>query len=49
MLPCTGKMTREEAIRYMMAHEALNERAVTAEIERYMAMLGRLWPIKQAS
>jgi uncharacterized protein (DUF885 family) len=37
----TGKMTREEAIAYMMAHEALNEQAVTAEIERYMAMPGQ--------
>jgi uncharacterized protein (DUF885 family) len=37
----TGKMTREEGIAYMMAHEALNEQAVTAEIERYMAMPGQ--------
>ena len=37
----TGKMTREEAIAYMMAHEALNEQVVTAEIERYMAMPGQ--------
>ena len=37
----TGKMTREEAIAYMMSHEALNEQAVTAEIERYMAMPGQ--------
>jgi uncharacterized protein (DUF885 family) len=37
----TGKMTREEAIAYMMEHEALNEQAATAEIERYMAMPGQ--------
>lgn len=33
----TGKMTREEAIEYMMNHEALAESVVTLEIERYMA------------
>jgi uncharacterized protein (DUF885 family) len=37
----TGKMTREDAIRYMMDHESLSEAAVTAEIERYMAMPGQ--------
>lgn len=37
----TGRMTREEAIAYMMSHEGLNEQAVTAEIERYMAMPGQ--------
>lgn len=32
----TGKMTREEAITYMMANEAISEDGATAEIERYM-------------
>jgi uncharacterized protein (DUF885 family) len=31
-------MTREEAVRYMMENEALDEQGVTAEIERYMAI-----------
>lgn len=34
----TGKMTREEAIKYMLDHEPLSEQVATAEIERYMAM-----------
>jgi uncharacterized protein (DUF885 family) len=34
----TGKMTREEAIKYMMENEALDEAGTTAEIERYMAI-----------
>jgi uncharacterized protein (DUF885 family) len=34
----TGKMTREQAIAYMMAHEPVSEAIATAEIERYMAM-----------
>jgi uncharacterized protein (DUF885 family) len=34
----TGKMTREEAIKYMMDHEAISEDGATAEIERYMAI-----------
>jgi uncharacterized protein (DUF885 family) len=34
----TGKMTREEAIKYMMQNEALDEQGATAEIERYMAV-----------
>jgi uncharacterized protein (DUF885 family) len=34
----TGKMTREEAIRYMMDNEAIDEDGATAEIERYMAI-----------
>jgi len=34
----TGKMTREEAINYMMQNEALDEQGATAEIERYMAV-----------
>ena len=33
----TGKMTREQAIQYMMDNEAISEEGATAEIERYMA------------
>ncbi|MDN3657885.1 DUF885 domain-containing protein [Ferruginibacter paludis] len=32
----TGKMTREEAIQYMMQNEAISEDGAVAEIERYM-------------
>jgi uncharacterized protein (DUF885 family) len=32
----TGKMTREEAIKYMMDNEAISEAGAIAEIERYM-------------
>ncbi len=32
----TGKMTRQEAIKYMMDNEAISETGATAEIERYM-------------
>ena len=34
-------MTREEAIKYMMAHEAAGEQYTTMEIERYMAIPGQ--------
>lgn len=34
-------MTREEAIKYMMAHELTSEADATAEIERYMAIPGQ--------
>jgi uncharacterized protein (DUF885 family) len=37
----TGKMTREDAIKYMMESEAISEQIATAEIERYMAMPGQ--------
>lgn len=37
----TGKMTREEAIAYMLANEAVNEDIAVAEVERYMAMPGQ--------
>jgi uncharacterized protein (DUF885 family) len=37
----TGKMTREEAIKYMMANEAISEEGATAEIERYMVYPGQ--------
>ncbi|NSL86852.1 DUF885 domain-containing protein [Chitinophaga sp. Mgbs1] len=37
----TGKMTREEAIAYMIAHQSITEAIATAEIERYMAMPGQ--------
>ncbi len=32
----TGKMTREEAIKYMMENQAMSEEGAIAEIERYM-------------
>ena len=34
-------MSREEAIKYMMAHELISESDATAEIERYMAIPGQ--------
>jgi uncharacterized protein (DUF885 family) len=34
-------MSREEAIKYMMAHELISEPEATAEIERYMALPGQ--------
>ncbi|MCW3121846.1 MAG: hypothetical protein JWQ38_1338 [Flavipsychrobacter sp.] len=34
-------MSREEAIKYMMAHELITEGDATAEIERYMAIPGQ--------
>jgi uncharacterized protein (DUF885 family) len=36
-----GKMNREEAIQYMLDHEALAEKEAIVEIERYMAMPGQ--------
>lgn len=37
----TGAMTREEAIQYMMDHEAIPQAMATQEIERYMVMPGQ--------
>jgi uncharacterized protein (DUF885 family) len=37
----TGKMTREEAIRYMMENESLTEEYATSEVERYMVFPGQ--------
>jgi uncharacterized protein (DUF885 family) len=37
----TKNMSREEAIKYMMSHEAANEQYATMEIERYMAIPGQ--------
>lgn len=34
-------MTREEAISYLMKHEAISKDAATAEVERYMALPGQ--------
>jgi uncharacterized protein (DUF885 family) len=34
-------MTREDAIKYMMAHELVSEHEATSEIERYMAIPGQ--------
>jgi uncharacterized protein (DUF885 family) len=35
------KMTREQAIRYMMDNEAISDQGATAEIERYIAIPGQ--------
>lgn len=37
----TGKMTREEAIKYMLDNMPITEQFATAEIERYMAIPGQ--------
>ncbi|MDN3655413.1 DUF885 domain-containing protein [Ferruginibacter paludis] len=37
----TGKMSREQAIQYMTANEAISTEGATAEIERYMAYPGQ--------
>ncbi|GAA4034562.1 DUF885 family protein [Hymenobacter glaciei] len=37
----TGKLTREQAIAYMQANEAISEQGATAEVERYMANPGQ--------
>ena len=37
----TGKMNREEAIKYNMQYEPISEESATAEIERYMAWPGQ--------
>jgi len=37
----TKGMTREQAIKYMMDNEQINEQGATAEIERYMAIPGQ--------
>ncbi|MBK5273310.1 MAG: DUF885 domain-containing protein, partial [Bacteroidia bacterium] len=37
----TGKMTKEEAIQYMMQNEAISEDGAVAEIERYMVYPGQ--------
>ena len=37
----TKGMSREEAIKYMMNNEAINEQSATAEIERYMVIPGQ--------
>lgn len=37
----TGKMNREEAIRYFLSNVAYDEAGATAEVERYMAMPGQ--------
>jgi uncharacterized protein (DUF885 family) len=35
------KMTREQAIKYMMDNEPISEQGATAEIERYIAIPGQ--------
>ncbi|SHM46027.1 DUF885 family protein [Chitinophaga sp. CF418] len=37
----TGRMTREEAINYMLAHESISEEEAVRSVERYMAMPGQ--------
>ena len=37
----TGKLTREQAIQYLMANEPIDEQRATAEVERYMANPGQ--------
>ncbi|MEO9022401.1 MAG: DUF885 domain-containing protein, partial [Ginsengibacter sp.] len=37
----TKNMTREQAIQYMMDHEAVSEQFATMEVERYMAIPGQ--------
>lgn len=37
----TGKMTRGEAVQYMLSHESVSEDIAVAEVERYMAMPGQ--------
>ncbi|AYA35753.1 DUF885 domain-containing protein [Hymenobacter oligotrophus] len=42
-------MTREQAIKYMMDNEAINEQGAVAEIERYMAIPGQALSYKTGS
>ena len=43
------KMTREEAIKYMMDNEAISEQGATAEIERYIAVPAQALSYKTGS
>lgn len=45
----TKGMTREQAIKYMMDHEAISEQGATAEIERYMAIPAQALGYKMGS
>ncbi|UPK70424.1 DUF885 domain-containing protein [Chitinophaga filiformis] len=37
----TGKMTREDAVKYMLAHESISEEEAVTSVERYMAIPGQ--------
>ncbi|AMJ68216.1 hypothetical protein AXW84_15190 [Hymenobacter sp. PAMC 26628] len=37
----TGRLTREQAIQYLMGNELISEQGATAEVERYMAWPGQ--------
>ena len=37
----TGELTREQAIKYLMDNEPIDEQRATAEVERYMAAPGQ--------
>lgn len=37
----TGKLTREQAIQYLLGNELISEQLATAEVERYMAIPGQ--------
>lgn len=44
-----GKMTREEAIQYLLDNEAIPEQMAVAEVERYMAIPGQALSYKTGS
>ena len=42
----TGKMSREEAIKYFLSNISYDEGSATAEVERYMAMPGQAFRLQ---